>query len=90
MNWQSWIRERLKEAQDGTCPVCEKPLEGRTTLDHDHSTGEIRGLVHQKCNNQICQVETGTRKMNYIVSRKTEARIRAYLQGHIIVKVTSP
>lgn len=42
--------------QDGRCAVCAKPGEilGKrsTTLhvDHDHDTGQIRGLLCQDCN----------------------------------------
>ncbi len=41
----------LHMAQNECCPICTLPL-GETTisLDHDHVTGEIRGLLHRKCN----------------------------------------
>jgi predicted nucleic acid-binding Zn ribbon protein len=44
-------QKRLSK-QGGVCAVCgEKPKEGeRLVLDHDHRTGKIRGLIHNKEN----------------------------------------
>lgn len=42
--------------QHGICPVCGSSMKefGRGSnfacVDHDHTTGKIRGLLHQKCN----------------------------------------
>ena len=83
MNYQTerYIRNLFKEAQRGICPICQKPLAGRISLDHSHSTGEPRGLLHQSCNLKVAQIETRTKKLNYIISRQTEARIREYITG---------
>jgi hypothetical protein len=42
----------LFEKQKGICLVCEKsPAPGNKLVpDHNHETGEIRGLLHIKCN----------------------------------------
>ena len=71
MNYQTerYIRNLFKEAQRGICPICQKPLAGRISLDHSHSTGEPRGLLHQQCNMKVAQIETHTKKLNYIISR---------------------
>lgn len=44
--------ERLLEEQGGKCAVCESPsTDGECfCVDHDHSTGEIRGLLCKSCN----------------------------------------
>ena len=41
--------------QRGLCAVCDKPLKrGKTThVDHDHTTGKVRGLLHGPCNVMI-------------------------------------
>lgn len=40
--------------QNGKCAVCGRSLpEERTFIDHDHSTGVVRGLVHQHCNSLL-------------------------------------
>ena len=46
-----------KSKQDGKCAICQKPIDftvmGRTSdyvVDHNHDTGEIRGVLHRSCN----------------------------------------
>lgn len=39
--------------QDGRCKICkihQSELSKSLSIDHDHSTGEARGLLCQKCN----------------------------------------
>ena len=81
MNYQTekYIRKLFYDAQSGICPICGKPLTGKISLDHDHATGEPRGLLHQQCNLKVAQIETHTKKLNYIISRQLEARIREYI-----------
>ena len=41
----------MLEAQGGVCWICEKPPRARQlAVDHDHDTGEIRGLLCTNCN----------------------------------------
>jgi hypothetical protein len=47
--------QRLYEHQGGKCAICGKPEERaerhhRLTVDHDHSTGRVRGLLCFTCN----------------------------------------
>jgi hypothetical protein len=45
----------ILEAQDGVCALCGAPPTPGISLhvDHDHGTGEIRGLLCVRCNNAI-------------------------------------
>ena len=81
MNYQieKYIKNLFADAQHGVCPICSKPLTGRLSLDHDHNTGEPRGLLHQQCNLKVAQIETHTKKLNYIISRQLELRIKEYV-----------
>ena len=47
--------ERMLEAQGGVCAICGEPRPEERTLhvDHDHETGEIRGLLCFRCNNAL-------------------------------------
>jgi len=47
--------QAILDAQHGVCALCGKPpTTGRAlVVDHDHQTGEIRGLLHQRCNRQV-------------------------------------
>ena len=43
--------DKLLAAQNGRCAICRKPPNGRRlSVDHDHVTGKVRGLLCQKCN----------------------------------------
>ena len=58
-------------------------------MDHNHATGEPRGLLHQSCNMKVAQIETNTKKLNYLISRQLEARIRDYIsEQHYHVQVS--
>ena len=47
--------DAMLAAQDGVCAICGEPRPEDRTLhvDHDHDTGEIRGLLCFKCNNAL-------------------------------------
>lgn len=55
------ITVKLLKEQNGLCLLCESaidlsiPKEG--VLDHDHATGEVRGVLHRWCNGQLGKVE---------------------------------
>ncbi len=43
---------RLLEKQGGVCAICKKQCSTKTRLsiDHDHITGKVRGLLCRRCN----------------------------------------
>jgi len=51
---RAWAARHLKVEQDGKCPLCLEPIDltikGEGVIDHDHDTGEIRGVLHRSCN----------------------------------------
>lgn len=40
----------MEEQQEGRCAICERIPDETLCLDHDHDTGEVRGLLCRKCN----------------------------------------
>jgi len=46
---------RILTSQNGVCGLCGQPMdEGKKlAVDHDHNTGEIRGILHNRCNMAI-------------------------------------
>lgn len=49
----------ITEAYGGRCGICEKKGK-RLGLDHNHETGQVRGLVCVSCNWKIAVVESPT------------------------------
>ena len=65
---------RLLKEQDGLCPLCGKPIDLRIpkemVLDHDHTTGQVRGVLHRSCNSAEGRVANaagrwGAKSMDY-------------------------
>ena len=57
-------------AQGGKCAICQVAT-GKTkrlAVDHDHTTGEVRGLLCGPCNQTIGRLPTGSlvRALNYL------------------------
>ena len=47
------FKQGLHKKQGGVCPLCLEKLPtvlSKCALDHDHNTGEVRGLLHLGCN----------------------------------------
>lgn len=48
------IRKELLDKQGGRCLLCWEPINlsapREAVVDHDHNTGEIRGVLHSWCN----------------------------------------
>lgn len=43
--------QRQLRLQGGVCDICKQPSRGeRLVVDHDHVTGDFRGLLHTSCN----------------------------------------
>lgn len=43
-------RQFLRKRQEGICPICYAPVDIWDDVDHDHRSGRVRGLVHNRCN----------------------------------------
>lgn len=76
---QAFVLDLLK-TQDGKCALCEEFLDTRRrpgymgpVVDHEHSTGRIRGILHPKCNTDLSVIETR--------SAEWLEKARSYLQG---------
>lgn len=45
--------DNLFEKQNGRCAICMKTSERRLDVDHCHTTGKIRGLLCNQCNQAL-------------------------------------
>lgn len=52
LTWDDY--EAILAQQDGRCAICRgKPRKFALSVDHDHKTGEIRGLLCSRCNHRL-------------------------------------
>ena len=52
------VRQKTLEEQDYTCSLCDHIIrEGEDVLDHDHTTGYIRSVLHSDCNMLLGKIE---------------------------------
>jgi hypothetical protein len=47
------IYEAMREAQGNACAICKRTFTDTPSVDHDHATGAVRGLLCQGCNHGI-------------------------------------
>jgi hypothetical protein len=64
---------KLLKKQKGKCFICQqKPSNKKLCVDHDHETGEVRGLLCDKCNRGLGlfddSVERLQRAVEYLCS----------------------
>ena len=70
----------LFEAQQGVCSICSRPENGRykhLSIDHDHDTGKIRGLLCNNCNRGL-----GLLKDSPELLRKAARYVENYKETH--------
>ena len=83
----AWKVRQLKIEQGGLCAICGKevdlslPREG--VVDHDHDTGEIRGVLHRSCNSAEGKIANaagswGAKDMSYPAIIDYLRRLLAY------------
>lgn len=75
----------LKKAQGNVCAICQKPFteKDRPCLDHDHTTGYVRGVLHLSCNGTEGKIKvkamrghTGVSAYDYLIG------LGKYLEKH--------
>lgn len=71
--------ERTEEQQGQACAICEEPQEHHSMfVDHDHATGEVRGLLCRDCNTLLGFLESRDDCDRII------AGVTAYCEAHFI------
>ena len=51
--------ETMLAKQDGVCAICRRPPQKkRLAIDHNHTTGKIRGLLCAGCNTALGRLES--------------------------------
>ncbi len=45
------------QVQNNLCALCDQFILDDAVLDHDHKSGEIRGVLHRGCNAMLGKIE---------------------------------
>ena len=70
--------EALVTQQKGLCAVCGKtPFPRMLAADHDHTTGEVRGLLCRRCN-----LGVGWAEVFFVHERPLIRKMLSYLRQH--------
>ncbi|MBD0689667.1 endonuclease domain-containing protein [Streptomyces sp. CBMA123] len=60
----------LFAAQDGRCAICLERRSQNLSVDHDHNSGAVRGLLCRRCNNQL--LGKGARDRAHVLRRAAD------------------
>ena len=79
----SIVRYELLQKQGSTCGLCKLPCTTLdAVLDHDHSTGAVRGTLHRTCNALLGKVENNYKRYGVKNLGAFCAGLAGYLQSH--------
>lgn len=88
----TWTQyETLLEVQNGCCAICDRKLAKFkddsdlpvANVDHDHDTGEVRGLLCSSCNSAIGYFRDNTALLHRAIGYLNDApfKVLAYITG---------
>ena len=77
----SSFREQVSATQGGRCALCSLPL-SKPCADHDHSTGAMRGVLHNGCNALLGKLENNYKRYGVVNLAAFTNGVAAYLQKH--------
>ena len=73
------FREEMYKKQKGVCPLCKLHIpKGEAVLDHDHTSGRIRSVLHASCNSLEGIIA------NYLKSRSAPLRKSGGLEKFLL------
>lgn len=79
----SEMYQKIFDYQNGVCFIClSKSVKRRLAVDHDHKTGEVRGLLCRRCNRDVLghfardQVDVLQRAIDYLEDPPTRRMFR--------------
>jgi hypothetical protein len=82
--------DRMLAEQDGKCAVCDKPAPEH--VDHDHETGQVRGMLCFNCNQALGnvrdQIEVLERLRTYLIVRRPDKTRRLGSEHRPLVGLT--
>lgn len=78
------VRTQLLGQQAGRCALCQLPCSAsEAVLDHDHSTGAVRAVLHRGCNALLGKIENNYKRYGVRSVASFCQGVAGYLQRHI-------
>lgn len=66
---------KLLKKQNGVCAICKKTeINRKLSVDHNHETGKIRGLLCQKCNAGIGMFQDNIKLFQNVIGYLRKSR----------------
>lgn len=79
------VRHELYLAQAGRCKVCKDHIvKGEDVLDHCHTTGAVRAVLHRSCNALLGKVENNYKRHGVKNLAAWAHGVPDYLQHHAV------
>ena len=80
-------REQKLKEQNGICAICGQPVAlEQAALDHNHTTGAIRQVLHLSCNAFLGKIENNYRRFGVTDLEKFLSGVASYLERHAYVE----
>lgn len=78
------IRAEIAQRQGNVCALCKRKFTAAQipVLDHDHSTGAIRGVLHRGCNSLLGKWENNAPRYGVVDLIAASAGLAQYLRFH--------
>jgi hypothetical protein len=77
-------RTNMLQTQHSRCALCQLPCSAeQAVLDHDHSTGAIRAVLHRSCNALLGRLENNYRRFGIQNLAAFCNGAAPYLQKHV-------
>lgn len=71
--------DKILTAQKGVCAICKRPPKKyRLAVDHNHESGQVRGLLCTPCNRALGTLETFWSTVHAYICRGSHADICSY------------
>ena len=79
------VRIQILEQQNMRCALCNLPLaKDKAVLDHCHSTGYVRAVLHSSCNALLGKLENGMKRFGVTNSSAFLHGAASYIQQHAV------
>lgn len=80
------VREKMLSEQGSICAICGQPCSlDQAALDHNHTTGAIRAVLHKSCNSFLGKIENNYKRFGVTNLEQMLAGVASYLERHATV-----